>query len=333
MSNLDFADDDFEFEPKDIEPEDIKLTEREEKEETKEELGDIYDEIKERDEGAPQKFRGPEEVDFGFDEEDAEFDLSDLPEELQEQLLAEQEEEDEAFAERLERIEAIEDELAPVSQVVDQWSGYLDSLGVEPSVAFDALIRADYALRSGSPEQKQQYLSYLAQTYGVDQDASYNAGNAQYVDPDVRRLETQIAQLAQNQNGIVQGQQAASEQAEFEMASDEVEDFAMAEYEDGSQAFPLLDFVDEQMADLIESGMADGLEDAYEKAIWSDPDCRAELIAYEQEMMADERSSRARDLMRTSTADIMTPNEGRSDRSSHNSLRDELGAIYDELNP
>jgi hypothetical protein len=338
MSLQDF---DFDDDPQAIDPEDIKLTAREEKEEATEELSDIYDEIKERDDPEAVKFEPSDQdegyLDFGEeDEEGGDIDISHLPEELQEELLAAQDEMDEAFSERLERLEEVENELGPISQVVDQWSGYLDQLGVDPATAFHALVQADYALRNGSPEQKQNYLAYLADTYGVT-GATQDQGSDEWVDPDVKRLEMQIAGLQNQQQNyfanIEDQQQAAAEQEQLAIASDEVEDFAEAESEDGALVFPLLDFVDEQMAELLESGLASTLEDAYEKAVWSDPDCREALIEFEQESLLEARSNRARSVGASSNAGLRSRNDAGQFVASHDNLRDELGAIYDNLNP
>ncbi len=147
---------------------------------------------------------------------------------------------------------------------IEPYKNHLQTMGIDAPTAINALMKADYTLRTADPVTKSQYFAQLAQQYGID------LGQVQQppqVDPQTQYLMSQLNQLQQQQqmwqNQIVQQEQAK--------AQSELQSFATAD----KQHF---DAVRNDMADLLESGKAKSLQDAYEMAVWMRPDIRQSLL-------------------------------------------------------
>ncbi len=156
----------------------------------------------------------------------------------------------EEFKTHAQKARAYEAVIAPYQQTLQQ-------LGVDAPTAISALLKADHTLRYSDPATKTQYFQQLAQQYGIDLQAVQNAPQ---VDPQTQYLMQQLNELRQTQqqwhNSIQQQEQAR--------ASQELEQFSQA----GNAHF---DAVRGDMADLLETGKATSLQDAYEKAVWMNP--------------------------------------------------------------
>lgn len=147
---------------------------------------------------------------------------------------------------------------------IEPFKGHLQSLGVDAPTAITALMRADYTLRTADPATKAQYFAQLAQQYGID------LGQVQQppqVDPQTQYLMSQLNQLRQQQemwqNQIVQQEQMKAQQ--------ELQSFATADK-------PHFDAVRNDMADLLETGKAKSMQEAYDMAVWMRPDIRQSLL-------------------------------------------------------
>lgn len=140
----------------------------------------------------------------------------------------------------------------------------LQQLNVSPDVAIGKLLQVDSTLRYGTPEQKAATIANLAHTFGVD------IGMAQSMpmpDQNYMALQNQIQQL----QGFINQQQRSQSEREQEMLNSEISRFA-----EGKEHF---ETVREDMAALLQAGRATDLNDAYEKAIWSNPSVRAILFS------------------------------------------------------
>lgn len=161
------------------------------------------------------------------------------------------------FKSHSERAKAYDAAIAPYQQ-------HLQKIGVDAPTAIDALMRADVILRTSDPLTKAQYFSKLAKEYGID------IGQVQQpstVDPQTQYLLDQLQQLRQTQE-LWQNQFQSQERLK---AQQEIEQFAT---EDKTH----FDAVRNDMADLLESGKAKSMQEAYDMAIWMRPDIRSALI-------------------------------------------------------
>jgi hypothetical protein len=143
------------------------------------------------------------------------------------------------------------------------------SLGLAPEKAVGELLKNDYILRSGTPQQKQSAAQNLLKYYGIDMGSV--TAEQPYVDPQVDNLQRQLSQMQnyiQNQEAQSQSAQETALNSEIAKAAQENEHF---------------DRVKPEMAALLQAGQAKDLNEAYEKAIWINPEVRGLVLAKQQE--------------------------------------------------
>lgn len=162
----------------------------------------------------------------------------------------------EGFKQHADLGRTIERTLQPYMQTIQQ-------LGVTPDVAISSLLKADAGLRYGTPEQKATHLANLAQTYGIDLG---QVAQVPQKDPYTFHLEQQLNQLKQQQEQFQQSQQEQQREA----LNSELQAFAAtAEH---------FEAVKEDMAALLQAGRATDLKDAYDKAVYANPQTRQALL-------------------------------------------------------
>ena len=145
-----------------------------------------------------------------------------------------------------------------MNQALEPYMQTIQGLGLKPEQAVAALAQADYTLRTAPPEQRVQYLYNLAAQYGVNLGQSAQPGQpaaAPSVDPLVWQLQNEL----NNVRGEVMGWKQQQEMAENQTLLNEINSFSM-QAEHFEEARPT-------MIQLLQSGVAETLEDAYEKAI------------------------------------------------------------------
>jgi hypothetical protein len=159
---------------------------------------------------------------------------------------------------------AIETAIAPYAQT-------LQALNVTPDKAIAELMAADHKLRYGAPHEKQAYFAQLAQSYGIDLGAVQNPEMNQ-VDPNVLHLQTQLQQL----QGYIQNQQQTEQQRASQSLNSEIEQFS------SDPNHKHFENVRGHMSALLQAGHAQTLQDAYEQAIYANPQTRALVLAEQQ---------------------------------------------------
>jgi hypothetical protein len=201
-------------------------------------------------------------------------------------------------------VQRVLNETAPIRQEVQQfrevitpYMARIQSLGVTPHQAVGELLKADYSLATGSPQQKAQFIDKLLQDYNVDiaeLDAAISRRlggqpsaqvNAPQFDPN------QISQLVQQQlqqalAPIYQQRQQQEEQVR-QQAAMTVEQMAL------DPQYPHFDEVRQDMADIVQlkaqRGIAITLQQAYTMAVAQNP----ELSAMQQATQLNQRAQRA----------------------------------------
>mgnify|MGYP003342942566 FL=1 len=144
------------------------------------------------------------------------------------------------------------DQAAPILESLNQFQPLLRQYGVAPQQWITQLGNAHAQLVTGTPEQKMQVFQQLANDYGINLGAV--AGYQGY-DPQFSSLAQELNQI-KNQWGQFQQQQEAMEQTQLRS---EIDSFKADK--------PYFEEVRETMAGLLQSGMADDLQSAYDKAI------------------------------------------------------------------
>lgn len=144
-----------------------------------------------------------------------------------------------------------------MNQALEPYLPTIQGLGLKPEQAVAALAQADYTLRTAPPDQRMAYLTQLARSYGIDLGQAAQGQPAQQpsVDPMVWQLQNEL----NNVRGEVMGWKQQQEMAQNQQLLNEINDFS-SKAEHFEDARPT-------MIQLLQSGVAETLEDAYDKAI------------------------------------------------------------------
>lgn len=161
-------------------------------------------------------------------------------------------------------------------QALAPYQDTLKTLGVPAEVAIGALFKADSLLRTGSPEEKAHYLAQLAADYGIPLESVQQAPQP---DPAYRALQNEVRMLRQFQ---------AQQEQERQRAEMEQLNSVISKAAQGKEHF---DLVRDEMAALLDKGIASDIDQAYDMAIWARPDLRTSLL--EQQVKAAEEKARA----------------------------------------
>ena len=163
-----------------------------------------------------------------------------------------------------------------MNQALEPYLPTIQGLGLKPEQAVAALAQADYTLRTAPPDQRYQYLVNLAAQYGINLNATGQAGQQPQttVDPLVWQLQNEL----NNVRGEVMGWKQQQEMVENQTLLSEINSFAeKAEYFE--EARP-------KMISLLQTGEAQTLEDAYDQAIWSNKELRQKMLESQQASQA-----------------------------------------------
>jgi len=151
------------------------------------------------------------------------------------------------------------DNARALTEAISPFVPELQKNGIHPAAWINNLGRAHMILSQAPYQQKVELFNKLAQDYGIDLNSAYSGENTtQYQDPQAYALQQQIQQLQQ------QVQQVGSwkEQQEQGVLMSEIQRFSS-----DADKHPHFEAVREQMAQLLENGLANDLETAYAKAV------------------------------------------------------------------
>jgi len=166
-----------------------------------------------------------------------------------------------------------------IKDIVTPYMAVIQAEGGTAQQAIQSLLNTAYTLRTAQPAQKVQLFRQLAMQYQVPLAEIFNEANNRPVDPQITQLQQQLQQLQQANAD----RERQSKDLETQQALGQVEQFAASE---GHEHFPA---VRQRMGYLIQNGLAQDLEDAYNQAIWSDPTLRSTLLNRETEAQATKR--------------------------------------------
>lgn len=195
-------------------------------------------------------------------------------------------------------------------KAMEPYQETLKSLGVDGVTAVTELMKADHILRHAPESVKAQKILQLAAVYGIDLQKEFS--------PDVARYEQELFQTREQLKNL----QSQTEQSVNESLNSDIERFKSAP---GHEHF---ETVRVHMASLLSGGVAKDLEDAYQQAVFANPQTRASLLEQQQRKAADEaRAQRARAA--SGSVRGSSPASGSSATSAGNSIRDAVAAAFD----
>jgi hypothetical protein len=171
----------------------------------------------------------------------------------------------------------------------------INKLGITPDKAIAGLMEADRILRYGDPTQKTQYFAQLAQNYGIDLGQFAN-GEAPQVDQNIQFLMNKVKEQEQFIQSITN-----REKQQFETSlNSEIEKFAA----DPNHSH--FGKVAGHMSALLQANQAKDLSDAYEQAVYANPETRALVIAEQQQKQREELAKKAQKAKQAGSVNIKT---------------------------
>ena len=177
-----------------------------------------------------------------------------------------------------------------MQEAIEPYLPTIQGMGLTPEKAVSALMQADYTLRTAPPQQKMQLFAQLAQSYGINlgaMGANPQAAPQNSVDPLVWQLQNEL----NNVRGEVMGWKQQQEMQQNQQLLTEINQFSL-KADHFEEARPT-------MIQLLQSGMAETLEDAYEKAIRLNPDLFDQVSKAQQ---AEQAAKQAKEYNRAAKA-------------------------------
>ncbi len=211
-----------------------------------------------------------------------------------------------------------------MQEAISPYMTTIQGLGLTPDKAVAALMEADHKLRNSDPQTRMVYFQQLAQSYGINLGAvqpSAAPGQApqqQAVDPTVWALQNELNKV----RGEVMGWKQQQEMAENQQLLNEINSFSLkAEY---------FEDVRPTMIQLLQSGVAQTLDDAYEKAIRLDPNLFEQMNKAQQAEVAAKQAkeqNRAAKAARAAAVSVRSATPGVNTAPKTSDRR----ALLDEL--
>lgn len=156
-----------------------------------------------------------------------------------------------------------------MQRVMEPYMHTIRGLGINPPQAVEALMQADHILRNSSPETKSAYFAQLAQHYGINL-GQVSQHQTAPIDPNYTNLANELNQVRGEMSSWKEERQAESDRG------------LMTDVVKFSQTHEHFEAVRPVMASLLQSGMADNLDEAYAKAVRLDDSLMQQSAAYPQ---------------------------------------------------
>jgi hypothetical protein len=208
-------------------------------------------------------------------------------------------------------------------ELINPYLPSIQAQGMTVQQAFQGMLQQNFILRHGTPQEKRDLLLNAAKIYGIDisQPAETQQG---WVDPQVAALQQQLAELRNWQQQLT----VSAQQQEKASIDSTIAEFASAP---GHEHFQKVSYI---MGSLLQGGQARDLEDAYQKAIWADPELRLTLLAAQQAETEAKRAAEAKakaTAARNASGSVRGSSSGiasATPSAPKGSLREELRAAF-----
>ena len=196
------------------------------------------------------------------------------------------------------------------------------------NIAPDQFIRnlgtAHHTLALGNPQQKLMMFSKLAQDYGIDlRQLGIQQGQP---DPQLQYLSQNLQAVQREWNQYKSQQQMAEQQA----IQSTIEEFKA-----DTEQHPHFDAVRETMAGLLSSGMAQNLQDAYDRAVWMSPETREQLVTAQQQQAISSKLEQQAAAAKKARANAVSPRSAtpgaQPATNGKKGLRESLSESFGEL--
>ena len=218
---------------------------------------------------APEEVEAPKEVKVSPERSpwkswkaDAAKVMEKLPEEAQKYIIERQDQ----FHKGIEQYKEAANYAKTIDRAISPYKDYMSNLGVTPDVAFTNLLKTEHTLRMGTYQEKAEMLQKLAHDYQIDMNS---LAGVPY-DPNMHNLKSQL-EYTQSQLQASQNFRQSQEDVQIQSTIDEF-----------AQSHEHFTDVQATMADLLERGFANDLDDAYAKAVRLDDNLFNKTVAQQQ---------------------------------------------------
>lgn len=206
-------------------------------------------------------------------------------------------------------------------QMIAPYEATIRSLGLTPDRAVGELLAADHRLRFGQPAEKLAYFSQLAQHYGIDLNQVTQQEPAAPLDPQVATLQQQVQALG----AYLQQQQMMGQQQERASLDSEISRFA------ADPAHGHFETVRNDMAALIQAGLASTLEEAYERAIYANPATRAAVLEQQAKAQREEAAKKAQAARAAASVNVRSRASVPAEMTGNGTMEDTIRQTFRRL--
>lgn len=211
-----------------------------------------------------------------------------LPDHIKQEVLKREED----FHSGIKQYKEKSDYAEKIQKIIQPYEPALRASGQNTEQVIQTLLDASYRLSQGTPQQKAQYLLQVAQESGADLQSLINSGDNNQNTGDNYSAEQSkyIQQLEQRLNyleGHTKQQATLSMQKQEQQITSQIEQFKNAVDDAGMPKHPYFENVESDMAALITIAKQQGrpaptLSEAYEQAVWVNPQTREALLLKQQ---------------------------------------------------
>lgn len=197
-------------------------------------------------------------------------------------------------------------------QAIAPFQDNLKAANVDAVTAVKELLGADHILRNAPESVKVQKLLELAGIYGIDLRKEFS--------PDVAKYEQELFQTREQLKQFQTQQQLASQQS----LNSDIEAFKAAPGHEHFEA------VRAHMAALLQGGQAKDLSDAYDMAVYANPETRAALLQQQAAQASAGAQAQRAKAAAVSVRGSSPASGATSAAMPHASLKDAVAAAFDQ---
>jgi hypothetical protein len=231
-----------------------------------------------------------------------------LPPDTQAYIAQRDKESHEAISRAGQQIKAFE----PIGKVIEQYGHVFAKNGLQPHDGIARMMAVNEMLETNP----RAAIAEIAKAYGVNLQGTSDEQNATPESPRIAELEARLAR----QEAHLTAQMRQRQEAEANELAREIADFAKDK--------PHFESVRKVMAGLMNSGAAETMQDAYDRAIYADPTIRQSLQVEAQTKAEEQRKAEeAKRLSAAKKAAGVNVKSSPGQANTARSLDDDLWAI------
>lgn len=208
-------------------------------------------------------------------------------------------------------------------EVIAPYKAFITAQGADEPKAVQFLLNAHYRLSTANPQERAQYFTHLAKSYGIDLAGLKPEDAAAVADPHVKALQDQVNNLA---TSLTAREQQTLNEARGKVQKD-VEAFA------SDPKHQYFDECSEDIVALIQAGHT--LEAAYEKAVYANPVTRAKelarLQADSEKALREKSKTEAEAARKAAGTNVRSRDTRRAPTEPKGSMEDTMRATLKEI--